>query len=81
VTEHSPDTLAKAKTKYIAPIDGEELAARMAEATLGLKRPPGKSATEALDSAPADWGFAFRRGAKAAMDYWRECIEAANRTS
>lgn len=70
----------KAKAKYIAPIDERELAVRMAEAAIGIKRPPGKNLDECLASFPADWGAAFHRAARAAMGYWQECIIAANRT-
>lgn len=69
------------KAKFIAPIDEGELAIRMAEAAIGIKRPPGKTTAEVLDAFPADWGEAFHRAARAAMEYWRECIEAAQRPS
>lgn len=69
--------LAKAKAKYIAEISEGELAIRMAEAAIGIKRPPGKTVQECLDSFPADWGDAFGRAAKAAMNYWAECIDGA----
>lgn len=70
----------KVKAKYISPIDEGELAIRMVEAALRIKRPPGETAAEVLDSFPADWGEAFHRAARAAMLYWQECIEAANRS-
>jgi hypothetical protein len=71
--------LTKAKSKYIAPIDERELAVRMMEAAIQIRRSPGKSAEDLLKDAPADWGPAFQRAARAAMAYWSECIEAANR--
>ncbi len=74
-----PLTIAKAK--YVAEINEAELAIRMAEAAIGMKRPPGKSTQECLDSFPADWGEAFGRAAKAAMTYWAECIDVANQPS
>lgn len=73
--------LDKAKKKYIAEISEGELAIRMAEAAIGMKRPPGKSVQECLDSFPADWGEAFGRAAKAAMNYWAECIDGAAQRS
>lgn len=73
--------LGKAKTKYIAEISEGELAIRMAEAAIGIKRPAGKNVQECLDSFPADWGDAFGRAAKAAMAYWAECIDGANQRS
>ena len=73
--------LEKAKAKYIAPISEGELAVRMAEAAIGIKRPPGKSLEECLASFPADWGEAFLRAARAAMTYWGECIDDARKPS
>lgn len=73
--------LQKAKARYVAQIDERELAVRMAEAAIGIKRPAGKSLDECLASFPADWGEAFHRAARAAMGYWKECIDAANRPS
>lgn len=71
--------LAKAATKYIIAINEGELAIRMAEAAIGIKRPPGKTTAEILASFPADWGEGFHRAARAAMLYWQECIADANR--
>lgn len=71
----------KGKAVAIAAIDEGELAIRMAEAAIGIQRPPGKTTAEVLDSFPADWGEAFHRAARAAMDYWRECLETAQRPS
>jgi hypothetical protein len=61
---------------HVTEIDEGELAIRMAEAAIGIKRPPGKTQAEVLASFPADWGAAFSRAARAAMKYWGECIEA-----
>lgn len=72
---------AKGKSVAIAAIDEAELAVRMAEAVLRIKRVPGRSASEAIATMPADWGVSFQRGARAAMDYWRECLEQAQRPS
>lgn len=76
-----PEIFTMKRANYIAEIDADELAARMAEAVLRIKRPPGKSAKEALADTPADWGPAFQRGATAAMEYWRECIQKMQQTS
>lgn len=73
--------LEKTNAKWIAEISEGELAIRMAEAAIGMKRPAGKSVQECLDSFPADWGEAFGRAAKAAMNYWAECVKDANRQS
>jgi len=63
-------------SKYVAEIDEAELAVRMVEAAIGLKRPPGATARETL--ADADWGPAFERAARAAMEYWQECLVQMN---
>lgn len=78
---HVTLAMDKAKAKYIAPISEGELAIRMAEAAIGMKRPAGKSVDECLASFPADWGQAFQRAARAAMTYWGECIDGANQPS
>lgn len=75
------EPLQTANTKYIAAIDEGELAIRMAEAAMGVERPPGLTTAEVLDSFPADWGDAFRCAARAAVNYWQECIGKADRTN
>lgn len=75
------EPLKKANVKYIAPIEESELAVRICEARNGLKRPLGATATQALDGMDPEARDAWRRAAKAAMEYWRECIAAANRTN
>lgn len=75
------NALTKSHTKYIAPISEAELACRIAEAAVGIKRKPGLSAEEAIATMPHDWGPAFRNAARAAMEYWSECIQDANRTN
>lgn len=64
----------KPKPSFVAEIDADELAVRMAEAVLRMKRAPGLTPAQAVESMPADWGPAFRRAASAAMEYWQECI-------
>ncbi len=63
----------------IAEISEAELAVRMCEANYGIKRPPGLSAEEALAAMDQECRDGWRRSVTAAMDYWRECIEAAQR--
>ena len=70
--------IKKIATKYIAPIEEAELICRMIEAGAGIKRPPGTSAKEALARVETEDAALFKRAAHAAMDYWRECINAAN---
>ena len=67
----------KGKLVAIAAIDERELALRMAEAAIGIKRNPDWTKDQALAAMPADWGDGFRRAARAAMEYWRECLDAA----
>jgi hypothetical protein len=61
--------------KFIAEIDEAELACRIAEGVLGLRRPDGATACEAVDgvSNDADW----RSGARMALQYITECINEA----
>ena len=73
--------MTRVKAKYLAEINEGELAIRMAEAAIGIRRPPGKTIQECLDSFPADWGEAFSRAANAAMNYWAECIDSARNLS
>ncbi|GEM_PF-4501361 len=65
-----------------APIDMEELAVRIAEACLGLKRPAGVSAATVLRGFESDipggqdMVAGFRRAALAAVNYVAERITA-----
>lgn len=78
----TPDqTRTKGKLIAITAIDEGELAVRMAEAAIGMKRNPKWATEEALANFPADWGDGFLRAARAAMDYWRECLEKAQQPS
>lgn len=72
--------LSKAKAKYIAPIEEGELAVRIAEAVIGMKRPPDMTTAQVLASMPENQGVEFLNAARAAMGYWRECIDGANRS-
>jgi hypothetical protein len=72
-------SLRSAATKYITAISEAELAIRMCEAQYGLIRPPGLSAEQALDAMEPASRNGWRRSAKAAMEYWSECIAASNR--
>lgn len=65
-----------------APINMEELAVRIAEACLGVRRPAGVSAATALQGMESDipggqgMVAGFRRAALAAANYVAECITA-----
>lgn len=73
MTRRSPSALKRKAASFIAEISEAELACRIAEAVLGLKRPPGQTAEQAMDGMD-DAGLAFRHAARVAMDYWRECL-------
>ncbi len=62
---------------FEAEIDNVELTLRIAEACLGMKRPPGMSAKEALGqlrSAQPEHVGGFDRAAMRAAEYFVECI-------
>ena len=69
-------TTRQIATKIIAEIDEAELACRIAESVLGMKRPAGATAQQAVVSASRD-GVDWRKGARAAMKYITECIDDA----
>ncbi len=76
--------LTKAKvhgTKTVAAISEAELAVRMCEANYNLRRPAGSTAEQALDGMEPEVRDGWRRSARAAMDYWRECIQQMQQTN
>lgn len=80
------DHLEKVKARYITAIDEAELACRIMEAQMHvempeLKRPAGYSAEQALAISDPLVAEMARQAARAAMNYWAECISAANRTN
>jgi hypothetical protein len=75
------DALEKARAKYVGSIDEAELAVRMCEASYGLTRPKGYSATQALEAMDEDCREGWKRAARTAMRYWSECISNANTTN
>ena len=68
-------------TKFIAEIDEAEMAVRIAEAMLKMKRPPGLSAQAALASMPDGEEENFARAARAAMLYLQECVDNGTEVS
>lgn len=54
-------------------IDRHELTLRMLEAAVGMKRPKGHDALEALGHAPANLRGAYERATTAAIQYFIEC--------
>jgi len=72
------DALQKAATKYVAPVDEEELTLRLIECSTGMTRPPGEAAGALLGHVPVNVLNIHRQMARKAMEYWGECIEKAN---
>jgi hypothetical protein len=64
---------------FIAAIDPAELAVRIIEASGGVKRPPGKTAKQALDDLPDEDRTAALNAARAAAEYLTECVNAGQR--
>jgi hypothetical protein len=73
--------LSKVAAKYVTPIEEAELTIRLIEAIGGIRRPPGQSVAAVLAALPDDTRNDYRRGARAAVEYFRECIAAANTVS
>jgi hypothetical protein len=74
--------LSDVATKYIVAVDEAELIVRMIEAHVEMRRPAGKTARQVLDNhTEPDARAAWQRSARAAMEFWRECIEGAQRPS
>ncbi|MFY9291641.1 MAG: hypothetical protein WAP03_13220 [Methylorubrum rhodinum] len=75
--------------EFIAEIDGVELACRIAEAACGIRRPPGKSAQQALHDmerllkslGQPDVVAGFHRAARVAAEYFAECVGSGRRPS
>jgi hypothetical protein len=63
--------------KFISPISEAELACRIIEAVARIRRPAGSTPEQCLDSMDAEDRTRWRAAAVAAMEYWRECIAAA----
>jgi len=72
---------AKVSEKFITPIDAMELAVRIAEAMNSMKRPEGATAAQAFFGMEKGSADRYMRGATAAMEYWRECINNLQRTN
>lgn len=73
---------AKSKAgKYITAIDECELAARMLEAIDCIERPHDKDVMQFLLSIDDGKREALHRASRAALNYWRECIQNLQRVS
>jgi len=65
------------KKMFETEIDSAELTLRIAEACIGIKRPPGMSAREGLSQLRAsepEYISGFERAALRAAEYFVECI-------
>jgi hypothetical protein len=69
--------MAEAKPRFIAEFDEAELAVRMCEANYRIVR-PYPSAIHALENMDEDVRAAWHRSARAALEYFFECIERAS---
>ena len=76
-------TAEKVKARYVAPIHEYELACRIMEAMMRppQARPAGFTAAQALSVTDPEMREMALDAARAAMNYWRECITAANSTN
>lgn len=61
----------------VAEIDGHELACIIAEQSIGITRPAGKTAQEAMQGFDEDTRKGFYKAAWAAASYVSECITKA----
>lgn len=57
----------------VKKLDQDELALRMLESAVGMKRPGGLNATQALGCGPPHLTGTYRRAAAAALTYFIEC--------
>lgn len=71
----------KSKALFFGEVSESELAIRMAEASYGLRRPTGSTAAQALDAMEDESREGWCRAARAAMEYWQECIGNASQPS
>lgn len=75
-------TAVKRKTAaLIAEIDEAELAVRILEAFLWIKRPPGTTAEQALKTGHITTCNGARNAALAAMKYITECVNRGSQPS
>ena len=79
MTKLSEGELRRRAAALIAPMDQGELAVRIFEGALHLKRPAGSNLSEILPQIQrdADW----LKAAENALLYLKECIDDAKRTS
>ena len=60
----------------VVEIDSAELAVRIGEAMMGVKRPEGATAVETLDGTEPDVRAMLMEGAAAAAGFLLECVNA-----
>lgn len=71
--------LRRATEKYITPMSEAELACRIIEAMIEVKRPPGATPEQALASVDGDLIAGARRAARSVMEYLAEQIANGSR--
>lgn len=65
------------KNTFVAEIDGDELACRIAENCMGITRPEGKTAKQAMDQLRGEYPdivAGWYLAAEAAAEYLAECM-------
>lgn len=71
---------------FVVEIDEAELALRFVRILTGMKPKPGTDARVAMEQAEATWRpeagpFPFREMSRAAVEYFRKCIDAGREPS
>lgn len=65
----------------VVEIDSAELAVRIGEAMMGVKRPVGATAAQTLDGTEPDMRAMLMEAAAAAAGFLLECVNAGNAPS
>jgi hypothetical protein len=61
--------------RYLVAIEEDEMVCRLLEGFLGLRRPEGQTAIEALKGIDDETLMNARRAVRKLMDYWRDRIQ------
>jgi hypothetical protein len=73
---------AKARTlALVAEVDPSELAVRITEALMGMRRPPGMTAAQALETQSPEFRATVLDAARRAAEYIAECINSGSAPS
>jgi hypothetical protein len=68
-------TDVRSPARYLVGIEEDEMVCRLLEGFLGLKRPEGMTAIEALKTIDHETLMNARRAVRKIMGYWRERIQ------